>query len=190
MIYFISDTHFYHRLVSRYRRKNFEIEILKNIFNTVKEGDVLYHLGDFTWDLEDSKGILASWLSIPARKILVMGNHDLELARVYGISVFYQYFDRVVEFKTSLRYRGLNLLLTHYPASDPYRKIYRHIEEKVRDEFIRGGFDLLIHGHIHDAGENRKCRCTEDFRIPCFNVNVEYLDCKPVSIDEIIGRRD
>ncbi len=189
MIYLLSDTHFYHKLVASYREPNFEFELLQNIFNIVSKEDTIFHLGDFTWDFEDPKGILATWREIYTRKILVMGNHDKTfLKKLQNPGLLENYFDEIIDFYSSLDYKGYRFLLTHYPASDPYRKKYREIEERVRELFFEGNYDLLIHGHIHLANENRRCRCFEDYKIPCFNVNVEYINFKPISIDEIMER--
>ncbi len=182
MIYFLADTHFYHRLVKSYRKKNFELDVIKAIWETVESSDILFHLGDFTWNLDDET-FLAPWKLIPAKKILVMGNHDAQINKNDRLK---EYFDEIYEFHYSLEYNGYKFLLTHYPASDPYRKKHKDKEEKVREIFRNGGFDFLIHGHIHGAHAGRKCKCFEDYRIPCMNVNIEYIGYRPISIEEVL----
>ncbi len=191
MIYLLSDTHFYHKLVKSYREPNFEQKILRSTLERVKEGDVLYHLGDFSRYLEDlpGHGLLETWKVIPARKILILGNHDVEFDEEEFIFLE-DYFDEIVEFHRTIEYevngRAYRVLLTHYPASDPITKRYRDKQEQVRQLFFEGKHDLLIHGHIHGAHIGNTCACYKDFRIPCLNVNVEYIDYRPISIEEAI----
>ena len=188
MIYLLADTHFYHKLVKSYRKPNFEIELLNSIFERVKEGDTLYHLGDFARRLDDPT-FLEPWKSIPARKILILGNHDLELDKEEFIFLE-DYFDEIIEFHQTIEYemkgRTYRILLTHYPASDPTRTKHRDKEEKVRHLFFEGEHDLLIHGHVHGAHMGNTCAYHRDYRIPCINVNVEYIDYRPISIEKAI----
>ncbi len=191
MIYLLSDTHFYHQLVKSYREPNFEQKLLKNIFDRVREGDILYHLGDFARHLEDppGQGLLEMWKIIPAKKVLILGNHDLELEEEEFIFME-DYFDEIIEFYRTIEYemkgRIYRILLTHYPASDPLTKKHRDKERKVRELFFEGKHDLLIHGHVHGAHIGNTCACHKDFRIPCLNVNVEYIDYRPISMEEAI----
>ncbi len=191
MIYLLSDTHFYHKLVESYRPPNFGQKTIENIFQRVKEGDTLIHLGDFSRYVEDppGRGLLGMWKAIPSKKILILGNHDLELKEEEFIFLE-DYFDEIVDFHITLYYemeaRAYKILLTHYPASDPTREKHRDKEEKVRRLFFEGKYDLLIHGHIHGAHRGNKCKCYEEHRIPCLNVNVEYIGYRPISVEEAI----
>ncbi|WP_457600616.1 metallophosphoesterase [Hydrogenivirga sp.] len=186
MIYFTSDTHLYHtnilRLNPAVRRRGFEESILGNLEETLQEGDILYHLGDFTWQLHDPEGFLERWKALPARKVLLMGNHDHR----YGRSVLLEFFDEVYEFSLILETQGRRLLLSHYPALDLKTERFPEIQDRVEGEFFKEGCDLLVHGHVHYNGEGPMCGCLLR-GVPCVNVNVELHEFKPVSLRDVLS---
>ena len=175
MLYFISDTHFYHenivRLNPKVRFSGFENVILANLYRTVN-GGILYHLGDFTWHFNDEKGYLECWKKIPARKILIMGNHDRDKGKLK------KYFDEIYDFYHIIEFGGLRILLSHYPAKDPITNRYPDRQELVREIYFKENCNLLIHGHVHWNEKGLKCAC-KDFGINCLNVNIEWNNYMP-----------
>ena len=187
MLYFISDTHFYHENILKlnpdFRFPFFEEVILENLEKTLKPGDILYHLGDFTWHLDDRRGILRRWKALPCRKVLVRGNHDSRFSdRDLG-----EFFDEIEEFSLVVEHSGVRLLLSHYPALDLRTGRFPDLQLEVERTFTDEGCDLLIHGHVHRGRDGRACGCCLK-GIPCFNVNVEYSDFRPVSLQDILDR--
>ena len=184
MIYFLSDTHFYHfnilKLNPEVRKFGYEFEILENLKSILKEGDTVYHLGDFTWQLYDEFKVLGRWKRLPGRKVLVMGNHDHR----FGREVLKEFFDEVYEFSLVLELDGLRILLSHYPALDLRTQRFPERQEKVEKIFFEENCDILVHGHVHYNGSGPTCGCALK-GIPCVNVNVEFWDFRPVSLKEV-----
>ncbi len=78
MIYFISDTHFGHRNIVRYRPFN-DIEemdntLINNWNSTVHENDEVYILGDFIY--KSDKHCSYYLRQLAGKKHLIVGNHD------------------------------------------------------------------------------------------------------------------
>ncbi len=81
MIWFTSDTHFGHANIIKYDRRPFsdivehDNELIRRWNVVVGKGDVVYHLGDFSWHNKEAEAdnIL---VQLNGTKILVYGNHD------------------------------------------------------------------------------------------------------------------
>jgi len=183
MLYFISDTHFYHENIlnlSKYRFKFFERVILHKLCARLSPEDALFHLGDFTWHFNDYKGYLNLWNRLPFKKVLVMGNHDRDPARLKN------YFHLVEENYLILETKGLRLLLCHYPALDPVTERYPEKQEMVREVYFKEGCQLLVHGHVHRNPLGLKCACSE-VGVRCFNANLEWNRYGAVSLEEVLA---
>lgn len=180
MKYFISDTHFYHRnilnLCSQKRKPGFEELIFLNLKKQLKNCDVLYHIGDFSWD--DSDKFLKLWRSLPAKKILIKGNHDWRFKNSY------LYFDEVVEFFTITYVRGKKVLLCHFPSRDLRTYRYKEFQERVTEIYHKESCSLLIHGHVHWNPYCIFCGCHLN-GVKCLNVNVEFTGFRAVSEEEL-----
>ncbi|WP_461831557.1 metallophosphoesterase [Aquifex sp.] len=183
MVHLISDTHFYHEnivnLNPKVRFVGFEVVILNNLYKTLKEGDILFHLGDFTWHFNDEQGYLKIWKGLPAKKILVMGNHDRNREKLS------EYFDEIYELYTIIEYENVRILLSHYPALDPLTNRYPERQELIREVYFKEGCDLLIHGHVHWNERGIRCGCRE-VGVNCYNVNVEWNGYNAVSLSKIL----
>ncbi len=186
MLYFISDTHFYHSNIvnlSAFRFDGFEDRILENLERIIVPDDVLFHLGDFTWTLKDKKGYLKRWQALPCKKFLILGNHDYKFSKNLG-----PYFDKIYNFVKLLEIGELRLLLSHFPALD-LRKKKRYLGKifKVKELFYFSRCDILFHGHVHRNSFNVHCGCGI-YNIPCFNVNVEFTGYRPVALEWVLRR--
>lgn len=77
-IWFISDTHFGHANAITNNMRPFDDvdhmnnSLIENWSNLVKPQDLIYHLGDISWN---SKG-LSIFEKLPGTKRLTLGNHD------------------------------------------------------------------------------------------------------------------
>lgn len=115
--------------------------------------DIVYHMGD----VAIHKRNLETIHRLNGRKILILGNHDVEKA-----SKYLQYFSDVRAFKMIPKM----FVATHVP---------------IHAGSI-GRFKFNVHGHLHErvvlneAGE-------EDLRY--LNVSVERINYTPISVDEI-----
>ena len=101
-IYFIADTHFYHRNSIKYSavRNCFTDELhmnevlIDNWNKQVKPNDIVYHLGDFAFtNAENATNLLKS---LSGKKIVISGNHDHKLiknaafcAELYNLELSY-----------------------------------------------------------------------------------------------------
>ena len=128
----ITDTHFGHENIVSWcqRPADHEARMMKNLKSTVRENDILIHLGDVAW--RDIEHWHMELLSIKAkRKWLVRGNHDKK-------SIL-RYLDYGWDFcadSFSLNMYGKNILFSHKPQID-------------------SGYDINIHGHFHNADHRR-----------------------------------
>ena len=121
--YITTDTHFGHQMLidKGYRPANFN-ELIKKDFEKINDGDILIHLGDFTFD----KTKLSNITDKDIGAVLVIGNHDsksIAKARKLG-------FDFAIDSMT-LRLFGKKVKFTHIA------------EPRVE------GVDINFHGHTH-----------------------------------------
>ena len=127
--------------------------ILENTLQLVSKKDVLFCLGDMAFTLSG----LQLLREIPARKILVRGNHDT-LPTLDYLTVF-------DEVEGAYRYK--NCFLTHIPIHET--------------ELYRGG---NIHGHCHRGGP-RETR-SGDLWAHYFNAILEFNDYRPVQMQHAL----
>ena len=169
MIYFTSDTHFGHKNIIKLCNRPFKDldemnnKLIHNWNSRVKEGDTIFHLGDFCFknsNEERGEGIRVNakgWLSkLNGNIIVVKGNHDNNNSMNTPIE------------RIEIKYGGKKILLIH--NSDDY-------------EYKKGEFDLILCGHIHQAWEQEKIK-----KIPIVNVGIDVWDYRPVSINKILDR--
>jgi calcineurin-like phosphoesterase family protein len=109
-VWFTSDTHFGHANIIKYCDRPFENvdvmdEALIDYWNmNVKDGDIVYHLGDFCFGLAD-KYVKHLNGSI----ILIKGSHDDRTVNQYR-----SLFKHIHEFGHELKIDGLSITLCHY----------------------------------------------------------------------------
>ena len=171
MIYFISDTHFDHKGSLRWpngaARHFSSVEemnktMIDNWNSVVKEGDTVYHLGDFCYKARN-------WLikeimnQLNGTIIFIKGNHDTQTLKIN------QQIDRFasVHERLELDYK--------------YNRVNYHF---VLDHFPLESWNLMesgsihLHGHIHEKIlspiKNRR------------NVSVEVIKYTPIDIETII----
>src|SRR3990172_2849797 len=80
LIFFTSDTHFYHQNIIKYCKRPFKYAdemnevMIKNWNNTITDDDEVYHLGDFA--LCSPTGAENIVRRLKGKKYLIRGNHD------------------------------------------------------------------------------------------------------------------
>lgn len=132
-IWVIADTHFGHE--SPYSRwiedgkpyrphgsaEQADIEMVESWNEVVHEQDIIYHLGDVSWDMksEYNRKLL---LSLKGRKMLVGGNHD------HNLKYYAPFFQKIYAVKPME-----NCVLTHIP-------IHPDCVER---------WGINVHGHLH-----------------------------------------
>ncbi len=166
MIYFISDTHFNHSNIIKYCNRPFkDINEMNNILinnwnDIVKKDDVVYHLGDFGF-LNDYE--LKQILSVLNGQIyLLRGNHD----------------ENNIKYYENL---GIKVIKNMYVLDD-YKVILSH--RPIPNTSIKDGY-INIHGHIHNKKLNDEYDKNLYSNKNHFNVSVDNINFKPISIKEI-----
>ena len=134
MNYWITtDTHFGHDKLMEYlnRPKGFEDLILRRHQNTIKQGDVLIHLGDIC--IGNDKHWHAQFMKcLPSvKRWLIRGNHDKKTNHWY-LNHGWDFVATTIQ----MRVYGLDILFSHIPQPD-------------------SGYDINIHGHSHNNDHHR-----------------------------------
>lgn len=163
-IYLLTDTHFLHEKIITdfgFRPANFTQLIINNWKSTVKDIDVVYHLGDVIWgDKEQLKGILNQ---LPGNKILVRGNHDKNHSNNWFMEA------------------GFNAVLEKVQVSGA---ILSHMPSNLSQEEIDRGL-INIFGHFHNNPPDRweeylKERLTENHYL----LSIEEVGYRPIPLLE------
>lgn len=177
-IYIISDTHFGHKNILRYRthekypefvtpemtQPEHDAKLEERILQTVNSKDTLWMLGDSFFSLE-SLDILRRIHARVAHLNLVLGNHCFQGCRNEGLAtVFRENLANRVEGMVKLKITGggkfASAWLTHSPMHP--------------SEIFPG--NVNIHGHTHS-------KVIDD---PVFfNANCENIDFRPVELSRI-----
>jgi calcineurin-like phosphoesterase family protein len=161
MIYFIGDCHFDHFNIIKYCSRPFltanemNQHMLKQWNSTVTKEDTVYYLGDIVYG-RDSLGPLWWWNKLNGNKILIKGNHDLNLSGI-----------KPVHKCLTSNFNGINFVLVHSPE---------YLEFKTED--------WVIHGHHHN-NELEKYPLINRVN-KTINVSAEMINYKPISLEEII----
>lgn len=128
-IWLISDTHFGHSNIIGYCDRPFDNaremdEAMVERWNeTVKDGDIVYHLGDVYFGSEGASCLP----KLKGRKRLILGNHDNGKDQRLLAA-----FQKIVVWRM---FPEFGLLLTHVPVH----------EHTLRDKCPKN-----VHGHIHE----------------------------------------
>ena len=156
----ITDTHFGHDKIMAYcgRPDDFESRIMSNLRKTVREEDVLIHLGDFCW------GDHALWHAdfmnhAKCKRWLIKGNHDKKSNTWYHRNGWDCVADRM-----TLKLYGKEILFSHRPI-------------------ITEGDFVNIHGHHHNTGHHPEDGTDERHRL----VFIEHRYA-PINLRHIVER--
>jgi calcineurin-like phosphoesterase family protein len=180
-IWFTADTHFGHFNIMKYCGRPFETTqqqdetIIKNWNDRVKEGDTVYHLGDFCFIKSKKSAEVEQYIErLNGRITLVVGNHDHSRTRKANG------FAEV----TCCPYKEIKVgeqlvVLSHYAMLTWNKRHY-------------GAWQL--YGHTHGVLPNDRTRKQEriggtidhdDIHPGHFDVGVDCWDFKPISFDEV-----
>ena len=169
MTYFTADQHFGHFNIIRLSHRPFatveemDDELLAWWNAKVKDGDVVYVLGDLFFHAAAVEPILAR---LKGRKHLILGNHDGSWTKRIDLS---RYFESVQTLK-EVNVDGRLLTLCHYPML-------------AYPESRRG---YMIYGHIrNNTGDDYWPLIQRRSRM--FNAGVDVNDFAPVTFDELVA---
>lgn len=167
--FYTSDLHLGHFNIIRLCNRPFQtIEemneiLIKNWNSKVGKDDEVYILGDMFYkcDIQMVKDTLNQ---LNGKKYLIKGNHDVFLKQLN----WRDYFERVESYMEIDDGKRM-VCLFHYPIEEwngYYRKSY------------------MLYGHVHE----NMCNVKEHERK--FNVGVDVNDFMPMTLDEMIERRN
>ena len=170
MVYFISDTHFYHIAIIPYCQRPFlsvddmNEKLIENWNKVVTNEDTVYFLGDFGFSSAPKLKDITSRLN--GYKIIIRGNHDRDRGEVSWKNIG---FDEVLDGRIEFIYAD---------KDNELRKIYlSHEPLYINNE------DFNIHGHIHDTPLNSEFPDMNPNNHLC--VSVERINYTPISLKEI-----
>lgn len=162
MIWFTSDTHYWHRNIIEYCQRPFgsveemNEELIERWNQRVSIKDTVYHLGDFALSVDRAQ--VETILSrLNGHKHLIVGNHD-EKRPAIGNS----HWQSVSHYKR-VKTEGQRLILCHYPM-------------KVWHGSHKGAWQL--HGHCHGS-------LPRDYTIKQLDVGVDCWGWAPISYEEV-----
>jgi len=209
----VSDTHLGHKNILKFcpsrkviydkttKKITPEDILLKNIFEDRGEGEVIFHLGDYAFNGQGINKYRDSLLETDT--ILLPGNHDKKTKQNF----IYNGFNKVIEgvfvenygltFRKALDYKnlpfcnayivnieGVKIMFSHFPVfhdcpHDKAASFYPSIQ-KLEEIYIKENCDFNIHGHTHEKNSS----------FPnSFNVSVEQINFKPISIRDILTHK-
>lgn len=167
MIYFISDTHFYHHNIIKYTNRPFNSveemndSLINNWNNIISKDDIVYHLGDFSLSCDEEIKNIFNRLN--GNIILIRGNHDRKPVKFYediGFKVLKNAPIVLDEYK---------LVLSHTPV----------VDKKIKDGYVN------LFGHIHNKKLNENYSSKYYSIDKHINVCVDATNFNPISLDEI-----
>lgn len=175
MIYFISDTHFFHSNIINLAGRPFKNQaemhsvLIRNWNSYITDKDEVYILGDFSFrgSGEEVNNILKK---LKGKKYLIKGNHDKFIDdETFDNSLFVWIKDFYI-----LNYKKRKFVLFHYPILE-------------WPGYFRG--DIHLYGHVHNSGKDPLQRSRIDtLGNNAINVGVDVNNYFPISIEEIIKK--
>jgi len=172
-IWIVSDTHFGHANILNFTDSNTGLKVrpefdtveqmnecmIENWNSVVKQGDIVYHLGDVLFG--DKENFKVMWPKLKGSKRLIVGNHDdIPFLSSGG------FFKKVLMWRM---FPEFGLLMSHVPLHE--NSLWRG---KDQDKQM-----VNVHGHIHQNPSPEgpyKCVCVE--QINYTPVNIEELRIK------------
>lgn len=157
VIYFSSDTHYFHKNVIQYCQRPFEnVDVMNDLLienwnDIVKNDDTVYFLGDLSFGSRDeTKNILHE---LNGTKHLILGNHDEKFSKAWWLSAG---FTTVHDYRNICLDHEVMFTMCHYPYNSygnphfakPDAKSYPglcgHVHErwKVKENTINVGVDV------------------------------------------------
>jgi calcineurin-like phosphoesterase family protein len=179
-IWIVSDTHFGHANILKFVDSKTGIPVRGDRFanvdemnehmiekwnSVVKEGDIVYHLGDVVMGLNSQEWFKSNWPRLKGSKRLIVGNHDdIKFLSSGGFFKKVQMWRMMPEF---------GLLFSHVPIHESGLKYL-----KDRSGIYPDDCETLVnvHGHTHQHGSPEG---------PYLSTCVELRDYTPVHIEDL-----
>lgn len=149
MIYFTSDTHFFHRNIIDFCNRPFKdaeemnVEMIKRWNERVEPSDSVYFLGDFSFgNKENTESVL---YRLNGHKHLIVGNHDRK-GRASDTD-WALHFNSVQDYMR-LKLEGMKFVLCHFPFASwerGYVNLHGHTHGKSPK--LYGRLDVGVDSH-------------------------------------------
>lgn len=171
MRFFTSDLHFGHRPIIEFCNRPYwnledmKNDLIKNINDVVKQTDLLYILGDFSFLPKDNNVEIVKAINCPV--VLIRGNHD-HSGRIKGVG----FAD--VHNELDIQLGNYIVTMSHYPFRGDHTAIERYLDRRPKDVG-----QWLLHGHTHS-----KERINRAERM--IHVGVEAWQYSPISEEDVI----
>lgn len=166
MIYFTADFHFYHENIIKFCKRPYSnaekmnVDLIKNVNDTVDVNDELYILGDFGFGSTSQIKVILNQISCKNLHY-IYGNHDKAMCQPDVM----KYFKTMGHYK-KISHNGVQIIMCHYPLLE-------------WESCHRGAWAL--HGHTH--GTLVLPESLKDKKI--VDVGVDVWHYKPVSFIEL-----
>jgi calcineurin-like phosphoesterase family protein len=173
MIYFTSDTHFYHSNIINLGKRPFadldemHSVLIRNWNSLVSDRDEIYILGDFIHK-GDGRQANAILKKLKGKKYLIRGNHDKYIDDEDFDQSAFEWVKDYFVFKHNKR----KFVLCHYPILE-----------------WDGYFSDAIHlyGHVHNSRKDpAQAKRLEVLGNRALNVGVDVNDFFPISIEQVL----
>jgi len=174
-IFFTSDTHFGHQPEFLWKPRGFssveemDEAIIENWNKVVKQGDIVYHLGDTM--LNDNVHGLECFKRLNGQIFLIYGNHDTNARNNLLFTD-----DRTIHkmlggwYAWLIKYGKLSIYMSHYPT------LTSNYDQKHFSQHV-----LSLHGHTH-----QKTNWLDPKNPFLYHVGLDSHNNTPVHIDEVI----
>ena len=179
MNFYIADTHFFDNKCLAYDGRPFSSaaemneEMIRRWNKAVGKEDTVYLVGDFCYG--NGSDIISTAQRLCGHKILIRGNHDLDVNLKYAFEGIYDYLE--------LKGEDGKVILSHYPMSS-----FKDMQQ---------GGSVHIYGHVHNSYEAKisndvynRLRALGKYHFEAYNVGVMqgYMDYTPRTIAELRER--
>lgn len=165
--WFTSDHHFSHDNIRRHCGRPFSTlhemnsTLVERWNSRVRDGDTVYHLGDFGWNPSTAEVILRR---LNGRIILIKGNHDKRIKNLFSrFSEVHEYREIKILDSSGATQR---IILCHYPIESWNARYHE---------------SWHLHGHIHSTPTDLKGIQLANR----LDVGVDRHDFYPISYEEV-----
>jgi calcineurin-like phosphoesterase family protein len=162
-IWFTSDEHYGHENIIKFCSRPFADakEMTERLIDRhnecVKDGDTVYHLGDFSFaDAKTTDSVLRRLNGTPH---LIIGNHDTKLEDWYTLRSSFESISLIKNIHVGDQY----IVMCHFPMLTWHWS---------------GGGSWMLHGHEHGTRPN-------DFAVRRADMGVDANDFRPIHYEEL-----
>lgn len=197
MIKYISDTHFGHENIIKYCQRPFagveemDARMLDEIQKVDRDGDSLYHGGDWAFHERELLARVPSLLNA-AKHRLVVGNHDRGVKGPGGLRRYHQWFGKIFGSRGLWRENHV-IVQDDLPGRKQVKILLSH---RPQEDLLGCAFN--VYGHVHNnlttlQGEEWRDRLTRQdpdrwaAGLPThLNACVEIVDYTPRTLAKLI----